>query len=175
MNARQKVKKLKKEVEKLKEKRKPGSKWLRIDEAGFKQPEPNLYLTDISPFKEAGIFQVKIGQTILEGRIEPEDKVFVVEDSKIDQALDYVLAFDHGYDVAEEEFYSKKIEKIKVCQIIDDRFIGFSKKLPGVLKDELIWEIGEQIYKKGLYTKETDPEDQDTIRTETIYVDVVRK
>ena len=173
MNARQKAKKLKKEVEKLREERKPGSKWLKIDGCRFKPPEPKNYLTDTSPFEETGIIQVRIRKTILEGEINPDDKIITLDDAKLDKSLDCAYSYTKGYNTA-KEYYAKEIETIKVCQIVDDRFIGFSKKLPGVLEDELIWEIGEQIYKKGLYTKETDPEDQDTIRTQTFYVDVVR-
>lgn len=174
MNARQKAKQLKKEVAKLREERKPGSKWLKIDGCGFKQPEPKNYLTDISPFEETGIFQVRIGQTTLEGIIHPDDKMITVDDSKIDHALDCALAYNKGYNAAEDYYYSRETERIEIINLNDKRVMSYQKP-PGVLKARLARQIGEAIIDKGLFETFEDQDGERRIITERTIVEVIRR
>lgn len=89
MNARQKAKKLKKELEELKADKTNGFKWLKIDGLRIKE-EPRLYYDNI-PIMLNYIpvtYEIRIGHTTVEITLEdPEDRLIVIDSKKFDEAI----------------------------------------------------------------------------------------
>lgn len=88
MNARQKAKKLKKELEKIKADKTNGFKWLKID--GFsRKEEPRLYYDNIPLIHYIPVtYEIQIGHTTVEITLEdPEDILVVIDSAKLDAAL----------------------------------------------------------------------------------------
>lgn len=90
LNARQKVKKLKKELEALKTDKTNGFKWLKIDGLSVKREEPRLWY-DNTPMHIRAYpitYVIQIGHTIAEIMLEdPEDKLIVIDSKKLDEAI----------------------------------------------------------------------------------------
>lgn len=90
MNARQKAKKLKKELEELKADRTNGNKWLKIDGFGIKREEPRLWY-DNTPMVLNYIpntYEIQIGHTAVEFTPEdPKDTLIVIDSKKLDEAI----------------------------------------------------------------------------------------
>lgn len=92
MNARQKAKKLKKELEELKADKTNGFKWLKID--GFRIKEPSYSYYDNFPIYRVlpTTYEIQIGHTIVEIMLEdPEDLFVVIDSKKLDKALEEAL------------------------------------------------------------------------------------
>ena len=89
MNARQKAKKLKKELEELKADKTNGFKWLRID--GFRIIEkPRLWYDNTPVILNyiPIIYEIQIGHTTVEISLEdPEDRLIVIDSKKFDEAI----------------------------------------------------------------------------------------
>lgn len=90
MNARQKAKKLKKELEELKADKTNGFKWLKIDGVRIKREEPRLYYDNIPVILNyiPNIYEIRIGHTTVEFSLEnPEDRLIVIDSKKLDEAI----------------------------------------------------------------------------------------
>jgi hypothetical protein len=90
MNARQKAKKLKKELEELKADKTNGCKWLKIDGLGIKREAPNLWYDNTLKFcrRIPNTYEIRIGHTTVEITLEnPEDKLIVIDSKKLDEAI----------------------------------------------------------------------------------------
>lgn len=89
MNARQKAKKLKKELEELKADKTNGFKWLKIDE--FSQSEEPRLWYDNTPMILKYIpvtYEIQIGHTTVEVTLEdPEDRLIVIDSKKLDECI----------------------------------------------------------------------------------------
>jgi hypothetical protein len=87
MNARQKAKKLKKELEKLKADRTGAFKWLKIDGAGVRM-EPNEfnYYSDDRIIVQRQIYQFRIGKTVFESELASGDELVIIDSEKLDNA-----------------------------------------------------------------------------------------
>ena len=89
MNARQKAKNLKKELEELKADKTNGFKWLKID--GFSKREETYLYYDNTPliYKYIPItYEIRIGHTMVEITLEdPEDRLIVIDSKKLDEAI----------------------------------------------------------------------------------------
>ena len=89
MNARQKSKKLKKELEELKADKTNGFKWLKID--GFRIIEKPRLWYDNTPVVLnyiPVIYEIQIGHTTVEIALEnPEDRLIVIDSKKFDEAI----------------------------------------------------------------------------------------
>lgn len=90
MNARQKAKKLKKELAELKADRTNGNKWLKIDGLRIKREEPRLWY-DNTPMVLNYIpitYEIRIGHTMVEFTPEdPKDTLIVIDSKKLDEAI----------------------------------------------------------------------------------------
>jgi len=90
VNARQKAKKLKKELEELKADKANGFKWLKIDGLRIKREEPRLWY-DNTPviFNYIPVtYEIRIGHTTVEITLEdPEDRLIVIDSKKFDEAI----------------------------------------------------------------------------------------
>lgn len=90
MNARQKAKKLKKELADLKADRTNGFKWLKIDGFRIKEEKPRLWYDNI-PMVLNYIpitYEIRIGHMTVEITLEdPEDKLIVIDSKKFDEAI----------------------------------------------------------------------------------------
>lgn len=92
MNARQKAKKLKKELEELKADKTNGFTWLRID--GIRQKEPSYLYYDNFPIyrRLPTTYEIRIGHTTVEITPEdPEDLLITINSKKLDKALEEAL------------------------------------------------------------------------------------
>ena len=92
MNARQKAKKLKKELEELKTDKTNGFKWLKID--GFRIKEPSyLYYDNFSVYRvPPTTYEIQIGHTAVEIMLEdPEDLFVVIDSKKLDKEFEEAL------------------------------------------------------------------------------------
>ena len=89
MNARQKAKNLKKQIEELKADKTNGFKWLKID--GFSQREKPRLWYDNTPLILNYIpvtYEIRIGHTTVEITLEdPEDRLIVIDSKKLDEAI----------------------------------------------------------------------------------------
>ena len=90
MNARQKAKKLKKELAELKADKTNGLKWLKIDGIRIKREEPRLWY-DNTPMVLNYIpitYEIQIGHTAVEITPEdPKDTLIVIDSKKLDEAI----------------------------------------------------------------------------------------
>lgn len=82
MNARQKAKKLKKELAEVKADKANGGKWLRIDEFYYEPTEDFFYEKPLLMQRET--FNVRIGKTILQGVIAWDDEIHIIDSDKLD-------------------------------------------------------------------------------------------
>jgi hypothetical protein len=90
MNARQKAKKLKKELEARKADKTIGFKWLKIDGFRIKGEEPRLWYDNVPMvLKYIPItYEIQIGHTTVEFTPEdPEDTLIVIDSKKLDEAI----------------------------------------------------------------------------------------
>lgn len=90
MNARQKAKKLKKELEELKADKKNGSKWLKIDGIIKIREEPRLWFDNLPIILNyiPNIYEVRIGHTTVEIKLEdPKDRLIVIDSKEFDKAV----------------------------------------------------------------------------------------
>lgn len=89
MNARQKAKKLKKELAELKADRTNGFKWLKIDGISIKREEPRFWY-DNNPvyIREPITYVIRIGHTQVEfAPSYPDDELIVIDSKKLDEAI----------------------------------------------------------------------------------------
>ena len=87
MNARQKAKKLKKELAELKADKTNGCKWLRVDETYYEPQEDffyNNFYSDKPLISAHSVFNVRIGKTILKGVIAYDDEIVTIDSEKLD-------------------------------------------------------------------------------------------
>lgn len=82
MNARQKIKRLKKELAEVKTDKANGGKWLRIDEFYYEPIED--YFSDKPYLIRQEKFNVRIGKTILQGVIAWDDEIYIIDSDKLD-------------------------------------------------------------------------------------------
>lgn len=90
MNARQKAKKLKKELEELKADKTNGFKWLKIDGIGIKREDPSLWYSNTLLVRMCipNTYEIRIGHTTVEITLEdPEDRLIVIDSKKLDEAI----------------------------------------------------------------------------------------
>lgn len=90
MNARQKAKKLKKELEALKADKTYGFKWLKIDGIGIKREEPNLWYDNTLKLcrRIPNTYEIRIGHTQMEFTPNhPDDELIVIDSKKLDEAI----------------------------------------------------------------------------------------
>ena len=88
MNARQKAKRLKKELEEMKADKTNGFKWLKIDGISIKE-EPRLWYDNTRYiFNEPPTYIIRIGQTQAEFTpINPDDTLIIIDSKKLDEAI----------------------------------------------------------------------------------------
>jgi hypothetical protein len=89
LNARQKAKKLKKELEELKADKTNGFKWLKIDGISMHE-KPRLWYdnTPIILNYLPVVYEIRIGHTTVEISLEdPEDRLIVIDSKKFDEAI----------------------------------------------------------------------------------------
>ena len=88
MNARQKAKKLKKELAELKADRTNGFKWLKIDGISIKREEPRFWY-DNNPLyiREPTTYVIQIGHTQIEVAPNYPDELIVIDSEKLDEAI----------------------------------------------------------------------------------------
>jgi hypothetical protein len=84
LNARQKAKKLKKELEELKADKTNGCKWLRIDGLRIIPPAYFYYNDKLA---EPEKYQIIIGKSIFEGELFDPDILVVIDSEKLDKAI----------------------------------------------------------------------------------------
>lgn len=89
MNARQKAKKLKKEIESLKADRTNGFTWLKIDGIRQKEEPSCLWYDNTSIYRRLPItYEVQIGHMRAEFTPEsPEDLLITIDSKKLDEAI----------------------------------------------------------------------------------------
>ncbi len=90
MNARQKVKALKKELEKLKEGKTNGYKWLKIDGAKIEQLS-YFYANNNPTICLQEHFKFKIGNTIFENDLCSGDEVIIIDSAVLDSTYEKVI------------------------------------------------------------------------------------
>ncbi len=117
MNARQKAKKLKKELEELKADKTNGFKWLKIDGLRIKEENPILW-NDNTPTTLIYIpitYEIRIGHTAVEITLEDsEDELIVIDSKKFDGVIEqkevYKKGYKDGYEVGHEDGYCEALE-----------------------------------------------------------------
>lgn len=88
MNARQKAKKLKKELAELKADRTNGFTWLKIDGIRQKETPSCLWYDNIPIFRIPITYEVQIGHMRAEFTPEsPEDSLITIDSKKLDEAI----------------------------------------------------------------------------------------
>lgn len=116
MNARQKAKKLKKELEELKADRTGGFKWLKIDDIVEKELDPYFWnsINNHLMFREIPqSYEIQIGA--MRATFTPaltNDTLVVIDSSKLDQALNDALERRKEQNRKAYE-YTKKLERVK--------------------------------------------------------------
>lgn len=83
MNARQKIKRLKKEITELKADKTNGCKWLKIDNLQIIPPSYFYYNDKLATPEK---YQIIIGKSVFEGELFPPDMLVVIDSEKLDQA-----------------------------------------------------------------------------------------
>lgn len=89
MNARQKAKKLKKELEEMKADKTNGFKWLKIDEIRIEE-KPRFWYDNTPMILNyiPNTYKIRIGHTTVEITLEdPEDILIVIDSKKLDEAI----------------------------------------------------------------------------------------
>ena len=88
MNARQKAKKLKKELEDLKADKTNGFMWLKIDGIGIVKEEPQLYFNDKLAYRNQYAYEIRIGTMRMKCTpMNDEDTLIVIDSKKLDEAI----------------------------------------------------------------------------------------
>lgn len=88
MNARQKAKKLKKELAELKADKTNGYKWLKIDDAECKTEDEYNPFCEIPKILLRKKVIITCGQTKLVGEIVNDGDLIIVDSKKLDKAYD---------------------------------------------------------------------------------------
>ena len=116
MNARQKAKKLKKELEELKADRTGGFKWLKIDNIVEKELDPYYWNSINNHLMFRAIpttYEIQIGA--MRATFTPaitNDTLVVIDSSKLDQA--YIDALERRKEQNRKAYeYTKKLERVK--------------------------------------------------------------